>query len=209
LEVGLRTGYGLPFGKASGNEARDLSDFIAGQVPIWVHLGARVDGNVAFGVFYSYGFGIVGSYLRQTCDLLEASASGETVDVSCYTRSHRAGIQVGYHFIPEGDLDPWIAAGLGHEFFDFTLSSASRTRSATSTIDADGFEYGNFQFGLDYRLDEHFRVGPFLGLSASSYGELTRSCHGDCGVAGSDSGNVGNRSRHVWIYLGLRGVALR
>jgi len=208
LELGVRTGYGIPLGKATGDAATSLNEFIAGQIPIWVDLGARVGGHVAFGLYYSYGFGLVGGYLRETCDLLESSATGAPVEVSCYARNHRVGIQIGYHFSPNHELDPWIAVGIGHEFLDFTLSTASGTASATSTIDADGMEVVNFQSGLDYRLGEHFRAGPFVGITAASYGELTRSCHGDCGFPGTTSGDVGNTSTHVWLFLGIRGVAL-
>jgi len=208
MELGLRTGYGIPIGKATGDGARELNEFIAGQVPVWVDVGARVNGHVAFGIYYSYGFGLVGSYLRDTCDLLEVSVTGAPVDVSCYARSHRVGVQIGYHFSPKDEIDPWIAAGIGHEFFDFTLSSASGPASATTTIDADGMEYLNLQSGLDYRLGEHFRAGPFLGLTVGSYGEFTRACHGDCGVPGTTSGDVRSSSTHLWFFLGLRGVAL-
>jgi hypothetical protein len=208
LEFGLRTGYGIPFGRAFGNKAAGLNELVSGQGPIWVDLGARVNGNVTFGLYYSYGFGIVGSYLRQTCDLLRASAARATVDVSCYVRNHRVGLQIGHHFAPENDFDPWIALGAGHEFFDFTLSSTSTSGSTTSTIDADGVEYLNLQLGLDYRLGEHFRAGPFLGLTVASYGSLARSCHGDCGIAGRSGGDIANRSSHSWLFLGLRGVAL-
>jgi hypothetical protein len=208
LEIGLRTAYGVPVGKPLGNGAAALNELVSGQVPIWVDLGARVNGNVTFGLYYSYGFGIVGSYLRRACDLLQASATGATVDVSCYVRNHRVGLQIGHHFAPERDFDAWIALGIGHEFFDFTLSSTSASASRTSTIDADGVEYLNLQVGLDYRLSEHLRAGPFLGFTVASYGSLARSCHGDCGITGRSPGDIANRSNHGWFFLGLRGVAL-
>jgi hypothetical protein len=210
LELGLRTGYGIPIGKAFGNAAADLNELVSGQGPIWVDVGARVNGHVTFGLYYSYGFGLVGSYLRETCDLLQASAADGTVDVSCYVRNHRVGLQAGYHFAPQHDFDPWLALGIGHEFFDFTLSSTSASASAstTSTLDADGIEYVNLQIGLDYRLGEHLRAGPFLGLTTASYGTLSRSCHGGCGIAGSSAGDISNRSSHGWLFLGIRGVAL-
>jgi hypothetical protein len=208
LEIGLRTGYGIPIGRVTRDAATDLSDIISGQIPIGVDIGARIDGHVAFSLYYSYGFGLVGSYLRETCDLLETSPTGATVDVSCYVRSHRVGLQIGYHFTPSRDLDPWIAAGIGHEFLDSTLSSMSGSGSATSTIDADGMEFINVQSGLDYRLGDHFRAGPFLGVTLTTYGSVTRSCHGACGFAGSSGGEVRNGSTHAWLFFGLRGVAL-
>jgi hypothetical protein len=208
LEVGLRTGYGVPIGRATRDAATELSELVSGQVPIGVDFGARINGHVAFSLYYSYGFGLVGSYLREACDLFEGSMTGATVDVSCYARSHRVGLQIGYHFFPKHDFDPWIAAGIGHEFLDFTLSTASRSGSATSTIDADGMEFINVQSGLDYRLGEHFRAGPFLGVTMTTYGSFTRSCHGACGVAGSSGGDVRHGATHSWLFLGLRGVVL-
>jgi hypothetical protein len=209
LEAGVRTGYGVPIGRITRDAPADVSDYISGQIPLGVNLGARVDGHVALGLYYSYGFGFLGGHLRETCDLLEASPSGATVEVSCYARSHRLGLQVGYHFTPRRTFDPWIAAGIGHEFLDVTLSSVSASGSATSTLDADGMELINVHAGLDYRLGEHFRVGPFLGLTMTTYGSFTRACHGACGIAGSSGGDVGHGASHAWLFFGLRGVALQ
>jgi hypothetical protein len=208
FELGLRTGYGIPIGRATGDATTELNQLIAGQIPLVVDVGARINGHVTFGLYYSYGFGLVGSYLSETCDLLEASMTGATVDVSCYVRSHRVGLQIGYHFTPSRDLDPWIAAGIGHEFLDFTLSSVSGSGSATSTIDADGMEFMNVQSGLDVRLGKHFRIGPFLGLTMTTYGSFTRSCRGACGFEGSSGGDVRNGATHAWLFVGLRGVTL-
>lgn len=207
LELGIRTGYGFPIGKATG--ATRLSELIAGQIPVGVNVGARIDGHLTFGLYYSYGFGFLGGYLRETCDQLEEGMSSATADVSCYVRSHRGGIQLGYQFAPSGTLDPWLAVGIGHEYLDFTLSSVSEAGPATSTIDADGMEVLHVESGLDYRLGEHFRVGPVLGFGLAAYGTFTRSCHGACGVVGSSGGDVKNGANHAWLFLGLRGVALR
>jgi hypothetical protein len=204
LELGLRTGYGIPIGGVTRDAVTGLRELISGQTPIGVSVGARIDGHVDFGLYYSYGFGLVGSYLREACD---ASRTG-AVDVSCYVRSHRIGLQLGYHFTPSRDFDPWIATGIGHEFLDFTLSSVSGSGSRTSTIDADGMELVNVHSGLDYRLGEHFRAGPFLGLTMATYGTFTRSCHRACGVAGRTGGEVRNGAMHAWLFVGLRGVAL-
>jgi hypothetical protein len=208
LEIGVRTGYGIPIGRFTRDEVTDVSDIISGQVPIHVDVGARINGHFIFGIYYSYGFGIVGSSLREACDFFETSMAGAFDDVSCYVRSHRVGLQLGYHIMPRDDFDPWIAAAIGHEFLDSTLSTVSRSGSATSTIDADGMELLNFQTGLDYRVSERLRAGPFFGVTVTTYGDFTRSCHGACGIPGSSGGDVRNGASHAWLFFGLRGVVL-
>jgi hypothetical protein len=207
LELALRTGFGIPFDEITSDAKEDLNDLVVGQVPIWVDVGARVGGHVSFGLYYSYGFGLPGSYLRETCDLLRATTPGASVDVSCYVRNHRLGLQLGYHFRPRDDFDPWIAGGVGHELLDVTISSAHSSGSATTTIDADGMEYLNVQAGLDYRLSQYFHAGPFLVVTVTTYGEHTRACYGTCGIAGSSGGEVQNEASHEWLFFGLRGVA--
>ena len=39
IKLGLRLGYGLPFGSAYGDATRDMNEAISGQIPIWVDAG--------------------------------------------------------------------------------------------------------------------------------------------------------------------------
>jgi hypothetical protein len=43
FELGLRTGYGIPIGRATRDAATQLNQLIAGQVPMVVDLGARIN----------------------------------------------------------------------------------------------------------------------------------------------------------------------
>jgi len=208
LEIGFRTGYGIPIGKATGDATEPLNELIAGQVPLWVDIGARFNGHIALGGYFSYGFGLLSSDIRRSCDELEASAEASGADASCSTQDLRMGLQVGYHFAPSQSLDPWLAGGIGYEIFSFSLSASSGDQSATVSIDAQGFEYLNFQTGLDFRVGELFRAGPFVGITMGSYDEVGASCTGDCGLAVDTSADVDEQSIHAWLFLGIRGVVL-
>jgi len=208
FELGFRTGYGIPIGKATDSAGDDMNKLIAGQIPIWVDIGARINRHLALGAYFSYGFGFLGSEVRPTCEELESAAAAAGASASCSTSDLRLGFQVGYHFSPSQSLDPWIGGGIGYEMFSFSTSASVDGQSATVTLDATGFEYVNVQSGLDFRLAENFGLGPFLALSLASYDELGASCSGDCGLLLDASASIEDQSIHAWLFLGLRGVAL-
>lgn len=208
FELGFRTGYGIPIGKATDSASDEMNELIAGQIPLWVDIGLRFNGHVALGAYFSYGFGILASDMSEACDELEATAAAAGGDASCSTSDMRLGLQIGYHFAPSADLDPWIAGGIGYEIYSFSLSESVGGGSATTSIDARGFEYVNLQTGLDFRVAEHFRAGPFLGLTFASYDTLGASCSGDCGLATDRSEDIDEQSIHSWLFFGLRGVVM-
>lgn len=207
FELGLRSGYGIPIGKATADSTGDMNGLIAGQVPVWVDIGARFKRHLALGVYFSYGFGILGNDISQICDTVRSSLAAG-VSLSCGTRDLRVGVQGGYHFAPRHSLDPWVAAGIGYEFFSFLVSSSNGSQSTTTSVDGTGFEYVNVQSGLDFRVSEHVRAGPFVGLGVASYDKMAASCSSGCGPMIDISSSSDNQSIHAWLFLGLRGVLL-
>ena len=167
----------------------------------------RLNGHLALGAYFSYGFGILSSDMSQACEELESLADAAGGEASCSTSDIRLGLQVGYHFAPSASLDPWIAGGIGYEIYSFSLSASVGDQSLTTSLDARGFEYGNLQTGLDFRIDEHFRAGPFLGLTFASYDQVGASCSGDC-VSEDVSQDIDDQSIHEWLFLGVRGVMM-
>ena len=173
LAFGLRSGYAIPFASAYSNSK--LSDNIQGMIPIWIDAGFRFSPYVYLGAFFQYGFGILPS---------NANCSG---GVSCSESDVRLGINVHYHFLPSGLVDPWLGIGAGG-----TGGSAGASLR--------GWEFANLQSGTDFKLSRVASIGPFVALTIAEY---TTSDASFGGV--SVSGEIPNKTVHLWLMLGLRG----
>jgi hypothetical protein len=192
LELGLRTGYGIPFGNLAGGGAGKVNDLIAGQIPLWLDVGARFSDHYYLGLYYSYGFGINGSAFSDDC-----KAAGS--DVSCSTSDMRLGIQYAYHLKPPGELDPWLGIGVGYEWLKASESVGGISASTT----AHGWEFVNLQLGLDVPVADHFTVGPFVTFGLAQYSNVAIAT-----TIGDASGEVNDKALHEWLFLGVRGTFL-
>lgn len=191
LELGVRSGYGIAFGNLrSGTK---LNGFIAGQVPLWVDLGARFAGHYYFGAYFSYGFGINGNALNDACDF-DKKTSGS--DLECSTSDVRLGFQYAYHFEPPGELDPWLGVGIGYEW-----AGVSEKAPGGATINGSyhGTEFVNLQAGLDVPVNDKFAVGPFATFGLGQYGSASES-----GGGASSSSEIAGKAVHEWLFLGAR-----
>jgi hypothetical protein len=188
VEAGLRSGYAVPFGKATADASKDMNQGIRAAIPIWIDLGQRVTPNIFVGLNAQYGFGFVGDDLRTTCDKDNAS---------CSTHSIRAGLEAHYHFLPSDSLDPWLGLGFGYEWWTLSISSQGQDESQT----ASGPELANFQLGLDWKPDPESitAVGPFASFSLGEF--LGVSCSGSSACPA-----VNDKSIHNWFVIGVRGV---
>jgi outer membrane protein W len=198
IEVGLRVGYGIPLGDADGGANSSLSDGISGQIPIQIDLGYRVIPNLTIGLYGQYGFGFVGDQISDGCD-----ASSQ---ISCSAHDIRLGIQAHYHFQPREKLDPWIGLGLGYEWLGISVEGGGLEVSTT----LHGFEFFNFQAGLDIAVAEHFYIGPVLTLSFAQFSSASVDCSssasGLCGQMFGASGDIDEKALHEWLMIGVRGV---
>lgn len=185
IEIGLRGGYAIPFGKSTDTAGDDLSQFIKGSVPLTIELNYRFFEQFLAGFYFSYGFGSVGDGISQNC------ASG----VSCSEHTLRFGIGGYYHLMPRNQLDPWLGASLGYE--QASLSASGPGGNAKATI--SGLEFLNFQAGFDYHFSPLFAAGPFL---SAGFGEFSHA------EANSPSGNtsqdISNKAVHGWFNFGVR-----
>lgn len=190
IELGVRAGYGVPLGKAGDNT--NLSDQVKGMVPLWVDLGYRFDPNWYFGGFFQYGFGFVPSI---------ASAPGapcSIAGVSCSVNDLRFGLNVHYHFRPAETFDPWLGVGAGYEILNLSGSATGVSVSASTR----GFEFGNVQLGLDFKISPAFGVGPFAAFTIAQFSDNSASLNGrDLNAPGYT-----NKSIHEWLIFGARGV---
>jgi hypothetical protein len=179
LELGLRTGLALPFGKMDAN-ADDLSRTVSFQVPIWIDLAYRITPRLVVGVYAQLGFVV-----------------HESACPGCSSRDWRFGANLRYHLQPMKKVDPWVGFGAGYEIFtqDFAVPGGF-----SGTLTGRGWEIANVQVGLDLRVARRVSLGPFVSLS---FDEITSESLSSSG-RDMESGDLG-KTLHEWLLLGFRG----
>ncbi len=189
IEVGLRTGYAIPFGSLAGSTAGasspNVSDFISGDIPIWIDAGYRLPSpNLFLGAYFQYGLGFNGSQL-----------SPNGTNCNCSTNVVMYGLQAHYHFMPDQTIDPWVGYGIGME--SANVSGQNSTGGSYS-----GWDYAIFQVGADYRgLVDNLSVGPMVMFGLGQYNNASVSQGGQ-----SASNSIPNQALHEWLTLGIRGA---
>jgi hypothetical protein len=196
LELGLRTGYALPFGDvygaANGNPALSLSDQTTGVLPIWIDAGYRFSPNIYLGAFFQYGVAFINSSkaFNGGCSGSGTSCSGSDVLV---------GVDLHYHLLPDKTLDPWGGVGAGYE-----IGSESQSANGTSSgATYNGFQFLNLQAGVDWKgITPSLGIGPFLMFSLGQYS----NCSYSGAAATFFSCTIPSGALHEWLTIGVRGA---
>jgi len=187
IEVGLRSGYAIGLGSTAQNA--NMSDYIGGDIPIWIDAGYRLASpNLFLGAYFQYGIGFVSGQTSNQCQS----------PVSCSAFVMQYGIQAHYHFMPDNQFDPWVGYRIGLENAQVNLSAGGQNGS----VSASGWDYGIIQVGADYRgLMNNLGVGPLLMFGFGQYNNESTSAGGT-----STSGSIQNQAMHEWLTIGVRGV---
>jgi len=188
FEFGLRTGYGIPFGH-TGRTATDTSDdklssSIEGEVPLWLDLGYRLNPAMYVGLSFQYAFGFVPS------DQCRAPAS-------CSVSDLRLDANFIYHLTPDQAADVWLGFGAGYEWLRLSASALGISVDGT----AGGFEFANFQAGVDIAATPIFAVGPFVSFSLGQYRSVSFT-----GPGQAMNGDLTDKSLHEWLVFGVKGT---
>jgi hypothetical protein len=154
---------------------------------LWADIGYRFDPNWYVGGFFQFGFGLLPSN-----DPLCAS-------VSCSINDLRFGLNVHYHFLPAETFDPWVGVGAGYEIVNGSISAPGASLSGSTR----GFEFGNVQLGLDFKISPAFGIGPFATVTIAQFVSRSASFNGQDVPGG---GGIPNKAIHGWLILGVRGV---
>jgi hypothetical protein len=211
IEAAIRSGYGVPFGGGT-DEGDTLSDSVIGQVPIWIDFGYRVLDPLFVGLYFQYGFGLLGSKYDGACEL----------ELDCSASDVRFGVQAHYHFAPAETFDPWLGFGFGYEWLSIEIEGQLFNvddGEGMSGVEFDfertmsGLEYLSLHAGLDIRVTRRVTLGPFVSFSLAAYDDQTyASCSGRpdvCLRLGlEDDDNIVEQGIHHWLMLGLRGAYL-
>lgn len=184
FELGVRIAYGIPMGGAtkaqsSLDEDVDLSDVVAGLLPIQLDLGYRINNHLFVGGYGSYAFG----FKPDLCD--------ETGAPECDSPSQvRVGGQVLFNILPVTHaMSPWIGAGIGYEWLNGPVFDGQ----------LHGMEFFNVQAGVDFRLADHMRLGPYAQFSLGQYSTTSAT------VLGEDvSNDLDDKATHEWLDFGLK-----
>lgn len=181
VELGARSGYGIPMGDALKD--KKMSDGVDGMIPIWIDAGYRINPNLFAGVYFQYG-------LVSVAD--KACGSG----ADCSASDIRIGLQGQYHIMPDASFDPWVGLGVGYEM----LKSSAEAGGSKFSRTMSGFEFANLQAGADFEVAPGFGVGPFISFSLGQYS----SSESDPNPT-NESSDIKDKAMHQWLLLGVKG----
>jgi hypothetical protein len=142
FEAALRVGLGLTFDTGYLNS----TSFVA--MPLGGDVGIRIDGGTFVGAFFQYS--LFGSRRSAFCNGTCSSNTGE------------AGVEVLWHPLGNGGMDPWLGLGTGYEWTTFADSVSASGSSS-------GWEIFCVQFGVDFALGSVMKVGPYASFSVTEY----------------------------------------
>jgi hypothetical protein len=190
LSLGVRAGYGIPLGSASGAQGAALSKYVSRSVPLQIEGGWRFSPKLYAGAYFQYAFASTGS-------LINSLACGPGVD--CSGSDLRFGVDVIYTFLPRARIAPWVGVGAGYEIMNLQASEGAERVE----LKFRGFEFGHLMAGADYRLWPNVRVGLFTALTFAQFSTFETPF--------DENGNFGPlrtvnlpKAFHEWLQFGVR-----
>ncbi|MCP3100227.1 hypothetical protein LZ198_15260 [Myxococcus sp. K15C18031901] len=108
----------------------------------------------------------------------------------------RLGLGLSYHALSDSNGSPWVGAGVGLERLKTTTDDQAGRLIATAT----GFELLNLQAGIDFKLFDVVRVGPYFSGSAGRFLRATLERNGQ----ELRSGSIEQKTVHFWFQPGVR-----
>lgn len=199
IELGLRLGYGMQGGRATGT-TDPTAYYVLEVAPIVVDAGYRLaSGRLFVGLLFVYGVALeYYPFPARDCD---------SPGVSCSGYSTRLAVQAQFHMAPEVWYDPWIGTGFGIEFAGIDLQHGNADLTSVD-LTASGFEFLNLQVGLDFHVTPHISAGPFFWFSMDSYRSVHVACRGNICDDLRSSFPDDNPTTHEWAVFGIRGTYL-
>lgn len=186
--LGLRAGYGVPFGEVE-QDSEAVREVVDAKVPLWLELGYRFNRRVQGMLFF---------------ELAPASVSSERCAAGgCDAYHFRFGVAVQLHLAPGARLDPWVGAGVGMEVLRAEIDDPDATPVRRELTWA-GLELTVAEAGLDVRISRRFTLGPYLSVSLGEF--TSRSERPEGGSSARDP--IDEREEHGWVQAGLKATIL-
>lgn len=180
----LKAAYAIPVGNvwqsSPWNPAYSMSNAWSGAVPFELALRYRINPNYSFGAYGQFGPAFTGSG-----SFGFPGTSGTDL---------RVGLEIVYVFAPDAPSTVWFSLGSGWEWTRYAATGTSVT--------VNGWEFLNFQLGLDFNTSKAFSFGPFVGFFMGTYSNIVSSPDPAYG------GQVPTEARafHGWFQLGMKGT---
>ncbi|MCY1031960.1 outer membrane beta-barrel protein [Corallococcus sp. BB11-1] len=181
LALGVRGAYGIPVGDAA--EGMSLSETFGNTVAPQVDLSYFFNRHLSLGGYFQYGI---------------AKPDGCTDTTECSSRVLRFGVDLDYHFAPEGFVSPWLGVGVGYEMGSLKVGNDP----TLAKLGLKGFDLGHAHFGVDLQLTRSIAVGPYISASLGQYSDLTAQVFEE--PERSIDIPSDQKSLHVWIQPGVR-----
>ncbi|ADO75666.1 hypothetical protein [Stigmatella aurantiaca] len=185
FSLGLRAGFGLPYGKAIGGTDTALGDTISGVIPLQLDAGYFLTSHLYLGGSFQYAPAL----LAEDCP----------EEASCSASVMRFGVNVAYHFSPLQKIDPWLGLGVGYEILKTGTSVSGSGQTFELNTTGSGLEFAAFQGGVDFRINKALVVGPFLTFTVGQYLSSSISSGGE-----TRSDDIEEKAIHGWLMGGVR-----
>jgi opacity protein-like surface antigen len=192
LELGLRTGFAMPFGNMYEGPNLSMRDAVTGTIPLRFDLGYRVTRALYAGIYAELGLALINS------NSFPCSAGA-----SCSASQGRIGLEAQYHLAPSKGFDPWLGLGFGYEGFNYKATGSSQGDFGRKVR---GLELLNVQLGGDIKAGTQLAVGPFVSFSLGKFdyaAEYRKTALGAEQLVASD---IEKTAMHEWLLFGVRGV---
>lgn len=195
VALDLKVAYALPIGDvwvaSPWNPAWTMTSVWTGAVPVEVAARYRFTPNISVGPYFQWG------------PAFTTSTGFDSISGSAGT-DMRLGLELVYGFAPDAGMNPWASYGMGWEWTKYSGTKSGQSAAVT----VNGWEYLNFQVGLDFKLARAFAVGPYVGFSAGTYSSIVASGASNTGPGGNYGGSVDLAARafHGWFQFGVKGT---
>jgi hypothetical protein len=186
FQAALRSGVGIPWGKASGDAGDELSARSGWQVPIIIDAGFKLNKPIFLGLYVGAGYG---------SGRADACAND---NFECSSWSYQFGVQGQYQFGASEAINPWIGYGFGYEILRQSLSAEGYDETQVS----HGLTFAKLGAGADLR--GVFGVGPFFEVSAGRFEAASTDVDG----ISVHEGPVDQSEWHGLFTFGVRLVVL-
>jgi len=196
FEIGVRTGYAFAAGNRGATPTQTdqpVGDYVAGEVPLWLDVGYRLNADFYLGGFAQYGFGIVNDDRQDLC---------RNANVNCSASDTRLGVMGRYHLPVGSPLSPWLGFGVGYEWATFSLNQ-SLIGSSNTDATWSGFEFANLQIGADYHVAPKVALAPFVSVSFGQFRHASTETTTAMTTTTMDE-DVTQTAVHEWILIGVR-----
>lgn len=220
FDVGLRTGFALPFGNIGDNAS--ASDLFTGKIPFWVESNWHFSRHISVGAAIELSPILTssedGKGLCSSPNILYGGTPIRRQVSSCSALNYRIAFQFLFYPSPDSNWSPFLGIGMGYEWLHaakkdsltyrstFTGSVESNATDTSATL--KGLEIVHLQAGLMKNMG-NLSVGPFIGLSLGMFLYQTGTTKVQRNNASREyeiDSTLSDPPVHEWLTLGVRGT---